>query len=216
METEVKFGWETDSLFELLNPSVCQYRKKGTPFKIEETDKLGKAEVTIFPECPCFVVRNMDKEMQSLHFLNDACGDVLDEKYGSLVTKCADHAVFLFDNGKWNLHIFELKRSINREKWKEMILFQFNGAVIRSHVLAGAIRISEFSAIYLHCCYREYKSSPAELKTMNGKPAQPDFLKRPIPLKPYTDLAVKNAPIKLNENGCAEIRLNQSGYVIVS
>ena len=207
MGMEVKFDGETDLLFELLNPSVCQYCPKGTPFKIEETDELGQAEVPIFPECPCFVVRNMDKEMQSLHFLNDA--------YGPLITKCADHAVFLFDNGKWNLHIFELKHSINQKKWKELILFQFNGAVIRSHALAGTIRISEFSAIYLHCCYREYKSSPAELKAMmNGKPAPPEFLKRPISLKSYTNLTVKNAPIRLNQNGLAEIRLNQSGYIV--
>ena len=197
MSEEIKFGPAEDELFQILNPNVCEYMQAGKPFCIEEKDDNGKAEIVITPECPCFVVRCMDEKarIRSLPFFNQTW---------KAVTQCADHVVFLFDdaNKNWILHVFEMKRAPDLEKWKH-ILQQFNGAMVRSYAIAGALRIPEFSEIHLHCCYRKDMSSPAKLKALPGESAPKDFLKAPITLVSYPKLPVKNAGVSQKEGKIA-------------
>lgn len=203
METDVKFSPEIDSLFPLLNPKVCEYMEKGTPFTIEETAEDGKAEIAILPECPCFIVRCLDEKgnIRSLPFFNQTWKQV---------TQCADHLLFLLDteNKKWSLHIFEMKRSPDSKKW-EHILRQFNGAMIRSYAIAGALRIPEFASVHLHCCYRRNMSNLTKLRRLPGKSS--NFLSEPIILHSYQKLTPKNVPIQLDDNGYAEIKLDGRG-----
>lgn len=207
---ETAFGTYTPFFNKLLNPNFCEYMPKGMPFKIEETNKDGKAVITITPEFPCFAVRNLDDKAQitKMTFLHESHkGD--GNKYKA-VSKCADDAVFLFVDGNWILHIFEFKKSQSTIDWDE-VKYQFSGGVVRAYVIAGVLRIPEFSDVHLHFCYRKNKSSPATLKTLPGKPAPKNYLKAPITLDSYPELAVKNAPVELNQDGYADIRLHERG-----
>ena len=56
-EPGLAFSPEVNALFQTLDPSVCEYRENGVPFQISETIEDGRAEVTIIPEYPCFVIR---------------------------------------------------------------------------------------------------------------------------------------------------------------
>lgn len=199
---ETAFG-KYGQFFALLDSEICEYMPKGTPFMIGESSESGKAAIDITPECPCFSVRCLDdrNNIRSLPFFN---------KTWTAVTQCADHIVFLFVDGNWILHVFECKRTPTEKKW-EKILKQFSGAVIRAYAVAGVLRIPEFSGVHLHCCYRKNKSSLATLKTLPGKPAPKDYLKAPITLDSYPELAVKNQPIELNQDGYANIRLHKRG-----
>lgn len=219
METEIKFGVEEDSLFQLLNPEVCEYQKAGETFTIEEIDENGKAKIKILPKCPCFVVRCLDdkENIRSLPFFR---------KDWHSVTRCADHVVFLFDNGEWTLHIFELKyspESKKRNKWKD-ILFQLNGAMVRAYSIAGVLRIPEFYRVCLYCAYRndetilsENKSSPANLKSKQVTQRiqnSTNFLIDRFSLMTYPKRPTKNALIKLDDNGYAEITLDKRGCTV--
>ena len=201
---ETAFG-KYGQFFALLNPNVCEYMPQGAPFTLEETITEGEAVITITPESPCLAVRNLDKvsHVKQLRFLNDDNG-----KENDAVRKCADHIVFLFANGNWILHVFECKKS-QKTKRLQYIANQFSGAVIRAYAIAGVLRIAEFSRVYLHRCYREDKSSPAETKSFPGKPVSEDFLKGALPS--YPELAVKDDPIELNQDGYADIRLHKRG-----
>lgn len=207
MEPDMKFSPEIDSLFQILNRNVCEYVEPGTSFTIEETAETGKAEITILTECPCFVVRCLDEKgnIRSLPFFNQTWKQV---------TQCADHLLFLFDREAktWSLHIFELKRSPDSKKW-EHILRQFNGAVIRSYAIAGALRILDFAHVHLHCCYRRDMGGIAKLRQLPGKSS--NFMREEIKLSSYPKLTSKNVPIQLDDNGYAEIRLDKRGCTMI-
>lgn len=207
METDVKFSPEIDSLFEILNRNVCEYMDRGKPFTIQETAEDGKAEITILTDCPCLLVRCLDEKgnIRSLPFFNQTWKQV---------TQCADHLLFLLDTERqaWSLHIFEMKRSPDSKKWAH-ILRQFNGAMIRSYAIAGALRIPDFASVHLHCCYRRDMSSLAKLRRPPGKFS--NFLHEPITLHSYQTLTAKNVPIPLDDNGYAEITLDRRGCVIM-
>ena len=200
METDGKFS--AKRLFELLSDSVCEYTEKETRFSLEETELKGKAELEITAAFPGFVIRNLDKKIhiQSIPFCNQSKEQEL--------RHCADHALFLFNPGNenWTLDIFEFKTSLGVKTW-DGVIKQFNGAMVRAYAIADVLRIAEFESVCLHCAYRNNKSSPAEERTFPGKPAPKDFLKGPITLRSYPKLTPQNAPIKLDENGYAEIKL---------
>ena len=201
---ETAFG-KYGSFFALLNPNVCEYMPKGMSFTIEETKKGAEAVISVTPECPCFAVRNLDKvaHIDKLEFLNRG-------KEHQAVSKCADHAVFLFADGHWILHIFEFTKSQNTKRWKDVVN-QFSGGVVRAYAVAGVLRIAEFSAVYLHFCYRKDKSNLVGQKPLPGKPAPKDNLKSPITLDSYPELPVQNQPVELNQDGYADIPLTRNG-----
>ena len=214
MEEEIKFGVEEDSLYQLLNPNVCEYQKPGEPFTVEETNETGKAVVTIYTKRPGFVVRCLDDKgnIRTLPFFN--------QTWKGVTTTCADHLLFLFDkkSGAWALHVFELKRSPDSKKW-EHILEQFNGAMVRAYAIAGVLRIAEFVGVYLHCGYRKDKSnliSNKQIGLKSKRPKEPppeSFLRQEIKLFSYPNLSPKNEPIQLSDtNGTAVFRPDiQSG-----
>ena len=215
METEIKFGVEEDSLFQLLNPNVCEYQAPGEPFTLEETNETGKAVIRIVSAYPCFVIRCLDEKahIRTLPFFNPG---------RERVRKCADHLAFLFDgdNREWTLHIFELKRSPNERIWQR-ICAQFNGAMVRAYAVAGALRISEFAGVYLHCGYRKDMSSLSNVMQIDEEgsqrePSPESVLNRKITLVSYPKLVTENQPIKLDDfTGQAEIQLRKNGCTIL-
>ena len=217
MGTEVKFGRETDEFYKLLNPNLFE-KFESSPFFIEEKEGSGRAKIKIFPGLPGFVIRDLDAHMQTPNFL--ACNR------NSPVSSCADHAVFLFDaeNRNWSLHIFELKRSPDEDRWNK-ILCQLNGAMIRAYAIAGVMRIPEFYRVCLYCGYRndmsildEDKSSPANLKSKRVTQRiqnSTNFLIDRFSLISYPKRPTKNHLIKLDDNGYAEIMLDRRGCVVV-
>lgn len=119
-------------------------------------------------------------------------------------------ANFPLTSHNWILHIFEFTKSQNTKRWKDVVN-QFSGGVVRAYAIAGVLRIAEFSAVYLHFCYRKDKSNLVGQKPLPGRPAPRDYLKAPITLDSYPELDVKNKPIELNRDGYADIRLHQRG-----
>ena len=205
---EMKFGPEEDKLYRLLDPGVCEYKRPGEPFVLRETDKAGKAAVTIETDLPCFTICSADTAGTLPFFTKD----------WDAVTKCADHIVFLFDREykKWSLHIFELKRSIDEKKWNNTVVKQFSGALVRAFAIGGIMRIYDFDGIYLHCCYCENKADLSRRHARLGRPAPEDFLKKPVDQKVYSNLMTKNCPIRMEREKpemepCATVRLDSGG-----
>ena len=195
MKTDDKFK----RFFALFNASACQYVKKGTRFSLKG-DK--QAELKVTAKLPGFFISDMDNKIH-------VASVPLFKQNRDGIKHCADHAVFLFhsESESWSLHLFEFKTTIGSRTW-EHVCDQFDGAMIRAYAVAGVLRIPEFDGgIYLHCAYKNYKSNPIEVKALPGQSAPKDFLKEPITLRFYPKLAPKNIPIKLNNNGYAEIKL---------
>lgn len=182
----MKFNTAEDERFGLLNPDVCQYHDKNELFDIIETSPGGQAKIAINLNAPCFHIANMDKR----------AFQVLKTK------KCADHLIFAFDKQleQWDLHIFELKRSISASKWETEIIPQFDGALINAYAISGVLHIDDFKSITVHCGFRINKSvaSTVERKSPLGKPSSDRWLDSKIVLPSFPDKRIDNNPIQLD------------------
>ena len=201
-----KFGRDADRLFALLDPKKCLYYGRNQPFDLVERKKAGSAKITVKAAFPCFHIPDPDDQCR--FSILDA-GETDGKDY---VRRCADHMVFLFDQGtnRWTVHIFELKRTISRKIWTEDVLIQFNGALIRAYAISGILQAGAFANIYLHCAYREQadRTSPAAYRTLPGRKAPGNYLKDQIELISFPDQRrlIHNCPIQLDkETGIAAI-----------
>lgn len=183
----MKFNTVEDKRFGLLNPDICQYHDKNELFNITETNPEGLAKIAINLNAPCFHIANMDKR----------AFQVLKTK------KCADHLVFVFDKQlkQWDLHIFELKKSISASKWETEIIPQFDGALINAYAISGVLHIDEFKSITIHCGFRINKSltSTVERKSPLGKRSSDSWLNSIIELPSFPDKRIDNDLIQLDE-----------------
>ncbi len=68
--------------------------------------------------------------------------------------QCADKFIFIqnSENGKWQLHILEFKKSIKHDKWKK-IRKQFQYGIMNARALAAFLNI-EIDGIVLETAYR--------------------------------------------------------------
>jgi hypothetical protein len=115
------------------------YKQSDKKFSITETIKDGEAELHVN-------LRNA-----AIHFEN------VDERRWPYLThkNCADAIVFQYADGRWILHIFELKRTIRSDSWKAMQK-QFDGAFLNALVMAGFLKI-DIDDITVYSCFREDK-----------------------------------------------------------
>ena len=182
--------------FKLLNKHICKVYLPNDDIHITETANDGIADITFTPHLPCLHICNCDKH----HFPLLAQG------------RCADHILLLYDvnTNQWELHVFELTRTISHSLWSTKIIPQLEGALGDAFAISGVLRIPSFSKTYLHCGYRFNKSetSPIELRAPLGMPIDSDWLTKPINLPVFSDMTTISAPIKLDpDTGKAQLKL---------
>ena len=108
---------------------------------ILETKKAGSADLTVQIQNPSILFTKLE-----------------DKKLGYFINQCcADSVLFEYKNEKWVLHIFELKRSVERNAW-DKIKTQFQGAIQNAYALAGVLGIEfDMKNIHVYTVYRNDK-----------------------------------------------------------
>lgn len=187
------FKTDVTSALAVLNHEVCKCYNSGSTFKMEEKREAGKATIEITTSCPCIHVRDMD-----------------DRKFKLLVLqKCADHIVFKYDseNDSWDLHVFELKKTISRSKWNNEITKQFEGALMNAYAISGILHIAnqDIRNIYVHCGYRRNTTAESliENKLLVGESARDvNWLNESLVFDYLPERTIGNVAIQLDkENG---------------
>lgn len=100
----------------------------------------GQADLKLQLRGKCILIRNLEKNKPS-YFSNK---------------KCADYVLFEERNAKWNVHIFEMKRTVSYETWENNIKMQFHGAMQNALAFSGVLGI-DIENIVLHTVYRNDK-----------------------------------------------------------
>lgn len=117
-----------------------------------EKQESGFADLQIELQSPCILFRDLEKKKLQ-YFKNQ---------------KCADYILYEKSGEDWNLHIFELKRTVKSKEW-EVIKEQFAGALQNAFAIAGFLDISIcMERVYMHTVYRNDKindkTNPALLR----------------------------------------------------
>ena len=115
------FDAEVTHALRFLNPHFYACHPSGATFSIEETKKDGQACLDVTTPLPCIHVQNPDKH-----------------PYGLLqLQNCADHIIlkYHFDSNTWDIHIFEFKKTITKDRWKKKILPQFHGGLQNTYAV---------------------------------------------------------------------------------
>ena len=243
----MKFETETDALFALYNGKYCQYHEANTSFELAGA---GRTRVQVVSALPCFHIPDLDstetwnfsennKEKSWFPFMKKV--EMRDWKKGKEVIKenqdcfrkCADHAVFLYDDAqkRWILHLFEMKTGMGR-RTGDKVLWQLNGALFRAFAIGSVVlRNQGFLQIYTHMVYRpkEYSqavSEPAELRAgideriegagqdTDGKDADsgtPLWDQPTLELPSYPLIPVTNQAVRLDKFGKSDVRLDKGG-----
>lgn len=193
------FDANVDHALQFLNQDICKCYHAGSEFSIVETKKDGEACVHVMTAFPCIHIRDADK--RHIEFLD--------------LKKCADHIVLKYDQHSdvWDIHIFELKRTISKTKWEETIIPQFHGGLVNTYALCGILHIQpqHIRRIYAHCGYRRNISltSLVEQKIPLGESVQnTKWLEDPFTLDYMPNQKIVNIAIRLSEeDGAGEFVL---------
>lgn len=108
-------------------------------FLLSETRKMGKARLTVKVSGEAILFSCLDEDGGSSRFLKNK--------------KVADHLIVEYDEGRWKIHIFEMKRSVGGESWKEMKK-QFFGGLIRAYEFCGILGIDfDLDSVFLYSAF---------------------------------------------------------------
>ena len=124
---------------------------------IVEDKRGGEADITLKLNNPCIGFKKLE-EKKCLYF---DCNNAAD----CLLFECKS---CLKSDRKWNLHIFELKKTVKSKEWHH-IKIQFLGALLNAMCLAGFMGISiDKQNVFLYTAYQNDKikdtTNPLELR----------------------------------------------------
>lgn len=132
-------------------------------FVLEEKKEQGEAELLLeLPDPGILFSRLEDKKLR--YFKNQ---------------KCADYLLYKYKGNNWEMHIFELKRTIGLSQW-EQIKEQAKGAIQNGMAIAGFLGIEIcLDRVHLYSAYRNDKindfANPGKQRYQMYKKASPEY-----------------------------------------
>ncbi|MDE7201695.1 MAG: hypothetical protein K2O91_07280 [Lachnospiraceae bacterium] len=121
----------------LIEPGLVQ--RSNTSLHLTEKGE-GQADLEVRLISECILIRNHENNKMQ-YFINK---------------KCADYVMFESIDDIWRVHIFEMKKTVNEEKWENEIKHQFHGAMQNALAFSGVLGV-EIADIVLHTVYRNDK-----------------------------------------------------------
>ncbi|NBK93490.1 hypothetical protein D5278_16150 [bacterium 1XD21-13] len=133
------FSTELQERLKLLDDHLVAFDEN--QFVLKEKRTEGKAELTLKLCAPCILFCKLeDKKLK--YFKNQ---------------KCADYLLYEYKENHWEMHIFELKRSIGLSQW-EQIKEQAKGAIQNGMAIAGFLGIEvSLDKVHMYSAYRNDK-----------------------------------------------------------
>jgi hypothetical protein len=171
-------------------------------FTLEEMKKEGKVVVEVQLSQSAILLKQLDNKWR-LHCFQTGT--------------CADYAMIQQDTGGYSLHIFELKKTVDREEWKEHIQRQFTGAYLRAEMIGGFLHTVPFTNVNVYTAYQkdkinrnDNKETIATRADISNKAARDDIIRtwnsKQIVLKSLgSEVICNNHHIRLDENGNGKI-----------
>lgn len=168
---------------------------------IEETKEDGKAKLDISLTHPSVAFKKVDEN--KLPYISHL--------------KCADNIIFEYNKEKWELHIFEFKKTVKLKNWIS-IKEQFKGAILNALSLAGFLGITfDLENVKLYTGFRKckiekaLKTNPVLIKKLVGAPKEDiacDWDNGQANLKILDKSVFVHKKIQLNEeNGEGKFRI---------
>lgn len=119
---------------------------------LQENNEEGKADLTLNLQNPCIMFKNLERK--KLGYFKNAV--------------CADYVLYEHCENIWKVHIFEMKRTINKKHWLHM-KEQFKGAMQNALAIAGFLGIEMgVEDVYCYSAFRNDKlndyTNPAKLR----------------------------------------------------
>lgn len=132
-------------------------------FVLKEKKAEGEAELTLELHNPGILFNRLENK-KLRYFKNQ---------------KCADYLLYNYRENNWEMHIFELKRSIGLSQW-EQIKEQAKGAIQNGMAIAGFLGIEiSLDRVYLYSAYRNDKindfANPGKQRYQMYKKASPEY-----------------------------------------
>lgn len=127
--------------------------KDKSTIELEEMEDSGRSRLTVhFPDKECLSIPNVDKKHTDLYFFKEASQ--------LSMYKRVDHIIFepvAID--AWNIHLFEMKGSVSKEKWVE-IKGKFRASYLLVEGLAAILNM-KINDIIMYTTFEKVVCAPS-------------------------------------------------------